>query len=418
MFAAPNPRMRLYTTVAMYWAVVREILLGKSHQALDMARLELNLASMVGVRHAVAMPQARMGIYLTIRSLIRPGQKVILSPYTIVDVINMVICAGGVPLFADIRRDTCNIDPDEVERLLDEPDVGAVMVTHFYGLACDIERITAMCEARGVPLVEDSAQSLACRTDGRVVGSFGKAAIFSFGLYKNVTSFLGGAVVTDDDDLAARLRQEISPFPEQPRAMLIAKTRQGLVTDLATWPPLFHALTFWIFRFGHLHDIEALNNQLRTDAHPKIKRLIPPEYQARLSSLQARLVNAQLPGVEADIQARIVTARRYAEGLADLPGLLLPPLRTDGSHVYPYYPVQTDDQDRLLRHLMQNCRDIAASHHRNCAGLEIFSEYARPCPNAERNAQTCIFLPTYPSYGRDEVDRTILEIRRFYGMGT
>src|SRR4029077_9946535 len=116
---------------------------------------------------------ARVGIYLAIKHLIRKGQKVVLSPYTISDVVNMVLCAGGIPLFADIEEGgSCNIDADAVIDLLEiEDNIGAVMVTHFYGLVCNIAPILTACRAKGIPLIEDAAQAFGASLDGKPAGA-------------------------------------------------------------------------------------------------------------------------------------------------------------------------------------------------------------------------------------------------------
>jgi len=151
-FAGPLPRLRIYTTVGHYTRVVSEALAGRADKGDSILRMERSVAERTGTKHAIAMPLARVGIYLAIKTLISPGQNVILSPYTIADVVNMVVSAGGNPVFADIEQATCNISADEVERLIDDK-TGAVLVTHFYGLACDIERISEICRRRGIPLV-------------------------------------------------------------------------------------------------------------------------------------------------------------------------------------------------------------------------------------------------------------------------
>ena len=104
---------------------------------------------------------ARVGIYLALKHLIRKGQKVILSPYTISDVVNMVLCAGGVPVFADIEEGgSCNIDAAIVADLLDtEKNIGAVLVSHFYGLVCNLAPILAKCGEKRIPVIEDAAQA-------------------------------------------------------------------------------------------------------------------------------------------------------------------------------------------------------------------------------------------------------------------
>ena len=117
MIASPA-RLRLYGTPKTYAIFLRDFLTGRFNRG-DAARaLERNVASRLGQGHAVAMPTCRMAIYSAIKSVIEPGQRVIMSPYTIVDVVNMVICAGGEPVFADTAPNTCNADEEEIELIL------------------------------------------------------------------------------------------------------------------------------------------------------------------------------------------------------------------------------------------------------------------------------------------------------------
>jgi dTDP-4-amino-4,6-dideoxygalactose transaminase len=367
-----------------------------------------------GVSHAICAARARVAIFLAVRALVSPGRKVVLSPYTISDVINMVICAGAVPVFADVEPETCNVDPSEIERLIDDK-TGAVLVTHLHGLSCDMDRIVKICTEANVPLIEDAAQAFGVRFKGRSVASFGKAGIFSFGMYKNVNAFFGGMLVTNDDELAVRIRTEVKAFPPHEIGNYLKEALNGAVTDLATYPPLFKAVTFPIFRFGFLHDVDALNRKVSVDLDPQIKRKLPEDYLRQMTPMQARLALRQLEDVDAHIRAQIRSAEKYHEGLNDLPGVLLPPLRTDFSHSYTYYPIQVDGRHAFLHHLMSERRDVAAQHLKNCADLPCFSEYRRDCPNARAVAQSVVLLPTYPRYTPDEVDKNIRAIRRFFG---
>jgi dTDP-4-amino-4,6-dideoxygalactose transaminase len=89
-------------------------------------------------------------------------------------------------------------------------------------------------------------------------------------------------------------------------------------------------------------------------------------------------------------------------------------MRRDGSHIYLYYPLQCADRDGLARFMTRHLRDVQISHHRNCAGLECFSTYARDCPNAERAARSLLYLPTYPGYREDQVKANIAAIRAYF----
>lgn len=411
----PLSRLRLNTTVRSYLSVLHDLALGKTMQGTSVPDLERRVASSLGIPYALCMPMARVGIYLVIRALIKPGQKVVLSPYTITDVVNMVICAGGVPVFADIERETCNINPDNIERLIDD-QTGAVMITHFHGLACDMERIVAICSRHEVPLVEDAAQAFGSRTAKGPVGTLSDAGIYSFGMFKNATSFLGGMVVTPHRWLHDRLAAEMAEFPYQPLNGFLAKLFRAFATDMATLPLFFRTFSYWIFRYAYLHDVRVINELLAVDVRPEIKQIVPDGYLRQMTPTQARLVGAQLTKVERENRARIEAARIYHMGLSDLDELILPPPTFDGSHVFYHYPIQYSDRDALIRYAMEQFRDLTVSHHKNCAALDCFREYAADCPNAAETARCLIYLPTYPSYPRTEIEKNIAVVRRFFGQ--
>jgi dTDP-4-amino-4,6-dideoxygalactose transaminase len=351
------------------------------------------------------MPQARVGIHLALKATIKPGDNVVMSPYTIADVVNMVISAGGRPVFADIARETCNIDPDEVERLVDDT-TGAVLITHLHGLAADAEKIAEICRSKGVPLIEDAAQAFGARLSGRRVGTIGDVGIFSFGTYKNISAWYGGLVVTENDKIAEYIHSAIQSFEYQTAGFLQKKIRFGAITDVLTSPAVFSLATFWIFRFGALKDIEWINRFVRTELDTSRYDDFPDRYCQRFTPFQARLVLSQLDSVDADSRIRVEAARIYHEALSGREDLILPPFRDDLSHIYTYYAIQYDEPDELLKWLMYRNRDVGAQHLKNCAELESFAEFERDCPNARATARSVVLLPTYPRYGIKEVAKT------------
>ena len=415
MFRAPQPRSKLYTTADAYLKGASATALGLGYRGNATERLERALEATAPGILAIAVPMARVGIYLALKHLIRKGQKVILSPYTISDVVNMVLCAGGVPVFADIEEGgSFNIDADIVVDLLDtETNIGAVLVTHFYGLVCNLAPIIAKCKERCIPVIEDAAQAFGATFEGELAGTIADVGILSFGLLKNVTGFFGGAVLTKDSALAANIRADLQSFPLFPRKALLQKMVAGLSFDTATLPVVFDASVYWLFRYAYLHDIDFFNNKLETDSNPVAYHEFPERYSYRMSSAQADIIIPQFKRYKRHAEERIAKAQVYHEGLADLPGIVLPPLRKDGSHVYMYYPIQCEDRDRLGRFMTERLRDVQISHHRNCAGLPCFTAFQRDCPNAERAAQRLIYLPTYPGYRDDQVTANVEAIRAY-----
>lgn len=411
-------RLRLYGTPWNFLAIARDMLAGRFGRGSEVERLEARVASFVGMPHAVAMPTARASIYAAIKALIRPGQAVILCPYTIVDVVNMVICAGAKPVFADTEPDGYNIDPAAVERLLEStPDVGAVMVTHFYGELCAVEEIAAMCRKRGVPLIEDAAQAFGATSNGTRAGAFGDVGIFSFGLYKNINSIYGGMAVLRDGEIAQRIRAEIADWPVQPMGDFLPKLIKAAIVDALTRPLLFKLFAFRLFRFAYLRDVKPIANQLRVDFDPKIKRELPDSYKIRMSPAQARAILRQLDDVDRRTAARIANARRYHDGLEGV-SIVRPKLRTDGRSIYTYYCPAVPDRPDFVRFLQLRGRDVAENYHRNCADLDIFAEYRADCPNAQRMSAGLVYLPSYPGLSAEDIDATTRVIRAYFAAKT
>jgi perosamine synthetase len=409
------PRLRLYTSLSQYLQVGWGYLSGTWNRGRNVTTTEIAIAKHVGAKHAILTSMARVGIYLTVKNIITPGQKVIMSPYTIADVVNMVVSAGGVPLFADLDADTCNLNADRVAQLLEtQKDVGAVMVTHFYGLACDVVEIQALCARYDIPMIEDAAQAFGVTVDGQSTGTFGLAGIFSFGLYKNVNAFYGGAVVTNNDNLAQALRARVNELPKIRTSFYLKKVISGAIIDFLTWPAIFRIFTFQIFRYGILHNVDRINNKLKIDTNPKLMHEVPSDYLCQPSDLQARLIRQQLPMVRERTDQRRRNAARYRAGLSKIPQLRLPPAVLDGNHMYWYFPIQYDHREDLVKYAMLHNRDITLSYHRNCAALPCFAEFEQQCPNAERTASSVIYLPTYPGYAEEEIDKTVAVIQRFF----
>jgi perosamine synthetase len=414
LFNAPQPRSRLYTTAAAYEKGAMAVLVGPDHGGSAIDRFEKALEELHPGCRAVAMPMARVGIYLALKNLIRPGQRVIMSPYTISDVVNMVLCAGGVPEFVDIEEGTCNIDAEAlIERLRSADNVGAVLVTHFYGLICDILPIIDACKARGIPVIEDAAQAFGALLDGTRAGAMADVGVFSFGLFKHVTGFFGGAVLTKDAELDAKIRADLAEFGDLSRDMLLKKMASGAMFDIATTPVAFDTSVYWLFRYAYLHNLSFFNNKLETDGHPVAYSTFPAKYAVHMSSAQADIICPQFDRYEAATAVRIKNAQIYHEGLNDLPGVVLPPARTDGSHIYIYYAILCEEREKLARSMTRDLRDVQVSHHRNCAALPCFEEYARDCPNAERTAESVVYLPCYAGYREDQIHANIEAIRAY-----
>ncbi len=411
MALPPAPRQRLYGSGTAYLATLWRLATSWPGSPDEVDRLAAGLSQFLGVERVVPVNQARVGIYLAVKAVVAEGRrKVLMSPYTIFDVVNMVVAAGGIPVFCDIDRKTLNLDPDSLAAGVDA-EAAAVLVTHLHGAIADMDRIGAFCRAHDLVLIEDAAQALGAHADGRRAGTLGDIGALSFGLFKNVNSFFGGAVVTKEPRHAETIRGLMTDWPTISQRRLFRRVAYGSMFEAATWPPLFKSLTYWPLRYASLNDVEAINSRLHSERNPVLRERMPDFLCRKISPIQARLALSQLDRVDAHAAERIETARIYFDRLRGHNGIGLPEERYDGAHAYLQFPVQVPDRPAVLRALFRRGRDTAPQYLKNCAALPCFAAWARPCPNAAHAQDQVLLLPTYPGYGAAEAARTADALR-------
>ena len=178
-----------------------------SSEGPQVREFEERFSALVGVKHGIAVANGTAALDIAYEAWgIGPGDEVILPSFTIVSCLNHILRSGATPVFVDALPDTWNLDPTAVEAAI-TVQTRAIVVVHVYGLPADVDTIRNLAQSRGIALIEDSAEAHGQHLEGRPLGSFGTLATFSFYSNKLITTGEGGMVLTDDDDLAARVRE-------------------------------------------------------------------------------------------------------------------------------------------------------------------------------------------------------------------
>lgn len=167
-------------------------------------QLEARLCEYLGVKHCIVMCNATVALEIAARALDFQGE-VILPSLTFVATAHALQIQGIKPVFADIDRHSYNLDPAAVERMITPRTTGIVGV-HVYGRPCDVEGLQVVADAHGVRLMFDAAHAFGCSHQGRMIGGFGHCEVFSFHATKLFNTFEGGAITTNDDNLAEKIR--------------------------------------------------------------------------------------------------------------------------------------------------------------------------------------------------------------------
>jgi dTDP-4-amino-4,6-dideoxygalactose transaminase len=165
---------------------------------------EGRLKELTGVRHCIPVCNATVGLEIAIRALDLSGE-VIVPSFTFIATAHALQWQRIKPVFCDIAPNSHHIDPSSVEKLI-TPRTTAILGVHLWGQACEVEALGAIARRHRLEVLYDAAHALGCSYGGRMIGTFGRAEVFSFHATKFVNTFEGGAIATNDDDLAAKIR--------------------------------------------------------------------------------------------------------------------------------------------------------------------------------------------------------------------
>ncbi len=333
---------------------------------------EADFAAYAGTKHAIALDSATAGMHLALVAAgIGAGDEVITTPTTFAATVNVIIHAGATPVLADIGLDDYCIDADAIRRAI-TPRTRAIMPMHHGGSACDMPAILAIAREHGLQVFEDAAHGLGTQIDGRAIGAFGDATIFSFYPTKNVTSGRGGMLTTDDDALADRCR-------------LLAL--HGMSND--AWDR-YTARGSWAYQ------------------------VLAAGYNYTMSDFQAALGHAQFERLDEFQRQRTKLARMYDERLAALSEIVLPIERAGTTHAWHLYVVRlrpetlTISRDDFIARMKE--RGIGTSVHfipihHHPYYRETFGWAPGDFPAADEAFETMVSLPLYTRMNETSVDR-------------
>ncbi len=370
MAVLPAPTVPLFSAEAAAFGldlsqVLRQVvdsqryILGPQVQAFETA-----FAAYVGVAHAIGVANGTDALELALRALgIGPGQRVVTVANAGFYGSTAIRTVGATPVYVDVDEDALTLSPTALAPVLAAGGVDAVIVTHLYGQLADVQMLAALCRDAKVPLIEDCAQAHGARRAGRLAGAWGWIGAYSFYPTKNLGALGdGGALVTDDAGLAERLRR--------------------------------------LRQYGW---------------QAKYEVALAGGRNSRLDEMQAAVLGAKLPLLDAANARRRAIAARYNAAFADLPLRL--PVSTGDDYVAHLYVLRTPRRAALQAHLA--AAGVACDVHYPIADHRqpLLAAAGQPplLPVSEAACAQVLTLPCFVGLGDAQVEQVIDAVRRFHG---
>lgn len=345
------------------------------------AEFEQVVADYTGAKYAVAVANGTAALHIACMAAgIGVGDEVITTPITFAASANCGLYCGAKPVFADIKADTYNIDPEQIEKKITEK-TRAVIPVHFTGQPCEMDEITRIAKKHNLIVIEDAAHALGASYKNRKIGSISDMTIFSFHPVKHITTAEGGMVLTDDDELYKKL----------------SLYRTHGITRNADWmeqtPDLEAGLEgAWYYQQTELG------------------------YNYRISDMQCALGITQMKKLERFVARRREIAARYDEAFSGVDGIITPKQQEGCDNSYHLYVIQVTKKPRRKVFEALRAAGIGVNVH-------YIPVYKHPyyqhhgydgvcCPNAEMYYSRAISLPMYPLLTDEEQERVIQEVQK------
>lgn len=337
-------------------------------QGSKVKELEEEFAKFCKTKYAIAVNSGTAAIHSALYAIgIKKGDEVITTPFTFVATANPIIMQGAKIIFADIKEDTFNIDPDDVQRKITEK-TKAIITVDLYGQPADYESLKKIAKKHDLRIIEDACQAHGAELMGEKTGSLGDIGCFSLYATKNIMSGEGGLITTNNEEYAELCR-----------------------------------------RFRHHGQSERTRYEY-----------CDLGYNYRMMDLQAAIALAQLKKINNFTQKRIENAQKLIEGLKDIKGLTLPQISPGVKHVFHQFTVRCDNKkikrEKLIAFLKEKGIGSGIYYPKPLHLHPHFKKFGYQegdFPVSEKASKEVLSLPVHPLLSEKEIEEIIKTIKEF-----
>lgn len=353
---------------------------------------ENEFAQYIGVKHAISVGNGTDALVVALMACgIGEGDEVITTPFTFFSTAESISCVGAVPVFADVRKDTYNIDPSKIEEKI-TAKTKAIMPVHIFGQPAEMDEINKIAKKHNLLVIEDAAQAAGSVYKGKKSGSIGDVGCFSFFPTKNLgCAGDGGMITTDNDDIAViakALRTHGSGENGQRAYNLLNNIKEDIASAEGHDDTVYNPLKYYNYLIG---------------------------FNTRLDALQAGILSVKLPHLDSWVEKRNSNAERYYKELKDT-SLTMPHIIDEAVSAFNMFVVQSENRDELVDKLKEKGISTGVYYPVPMHMQKVYRDLGYKTgdlPNAEYLSHRTFAIPVYPELNIDQ-QKYIIEVVQEY----
>ena len=375
----------------------------------DQEKFQQIFANFIGSEKAVIAPSGRFAFGAILKAFDFPkGGEVVLPALTFHSIPQMIRDAGLNPVFVDIIPGAYCIDHEKIEEAINEKTV-AVLPTHLYGRACDMDAIIDIAKVKNLKVIEDCAQACGGYWKGKRVGSIGDAAFFSFGPTKNLAMLWAGMITTNDPKIAEKATSYTSGLPKMGFFELINRLINALAMRMVTNPFFWQIVMAPLLRLFAKHGTDPIEKM--TEETPGKKQKTNLKAQSMPHQFQVEIGVKQLKKLDDSNKKRVINGNYLIDGLKGIENLILPKAAKNDENIFMSFPVLVEDRDTFRKKLLLKGVDCAIGYMNVCPGMEDSDRVKKVAPNALFAVDGMVHLPVYPELEKMDKDIIIKQIK-------
>lgn len=407
------PRQKIYGY--SFYRHLKSIFIKKKYDAKDFIKNFFKLNEQYNINFVF---KARIGLFHILSFLFKNNSKknkIILSSFTVFDMINMILISGFEPIFIDHYKNSSQINIDHLKKKLEEfnDEVGAVLLTHYNVNNSNLTEISNICKQKKIILIEDCAISIASKFDNDYVGKYGDYSIFSFGFYKFVNVLSGGMVFSKDKNFYNFVVEQEKNWKEIKIYNLYKLIIKSFFIRLMSSKIIFNFI-FPIIKFAYKNNIKLITKLLINDPKPHRKEKFPPEYKFRLSQNQINEIIFQFKNLENQRKLREHNYKTYSDNINNKK-IIFFHNKEDllNENAYLNFPILVEDKKKFIKYMLDNGIDLSPQFYRSVNELSFLSKYSEPTIHIQESVSKLITLPTYPEINKNYIYKVVETINNY-----